>query len=348
MRRGLLTVIVLFQFSFALHLPAQIRFEVVKPEIVQARLARYRGNDLQREATLFKSFVEAGCPAANLSEQPVPKRKQPNVICVLPGDTAEEVVVGAHFDHVPAGSGVVDNWSGASLLPSLFQSLLGSRHKHTFAFIGFTGEEDGEIGSDFYVKSLSTAELSRIKLMVTIDTIGLGPTEVWVSRSDRKAVGLLNATAQLMKLPLIGVNVDGFGESDEEPFIKRGVRTITVHTVTNENKRVLHSELDRLAAINLQDYYNTYRLLAGFLAELDLRESTESPAHPRDTERISFKLASAVLAIACSWVSMPALPSSSMADSQLRTERSRRHTGIQMQKGKGPRRITLSGPVCSG
>lgn len=275
--RGLLTAILLFPLSLALPIVAQVRFELVKPEIVQARLSRYKGNDRQREATLFKTFVEAGCPAANLSEQPVPKRKQPNVICVLPGNTADEIVIGAHFDHVPAGSGVVDNWSGASLLPSLFQSLVGSRHNHTFVFIGFTGEEDGEIGSDYYVKSLSSAELSHIKLMITIDTIGLGPTEVWVSRSDPKAVGLLNATAQLMKLPLIGVNVDGFGESDEEPFIKRGLRTITIHSLTNENKRFIHSELDTLSAINSHEYYNTYRLLAGFLSELDTR-STDSSA----------------------------------------------------------------------
>ena len=136
--RGLLTAILLFPLSLAVPTAAQVRFELVKPEIVQARLTRYKGNDLQREATLFKIFVEAGCPAANLSEQPVPKRKQPNVICVLPGDTADEIVIGAHFDHVPAGSGVVDNWSGASLLPSLFQSLVGSRHKHAFVFVGFS------------------------------------------------------------------------------------------------------------------------------------------------------------------------------------------------------------------
>ena len=274
MRRGFVTATVLFPLSLALPIAAEVRFELVKPEIVQARLSRYKGNDRQREETLFKTFVEAGCPASNLSEQPVPERKQSNVVCVLPGDTPEEIVVGAHFDHVSAGSGAVDNWSGASLLPSLLQSLLGSGHKHTFVFIGFSGEEDGEIGSDYYVKSLSSAELSHIKLMITIDTIGLGPTEVWVSRSDPKAVGLLNATAQLMKLPLIGVNVDGFGESDEEPFIKRGLRTITIHSLTNENKRFIHSELDTLSAINSHEYYNTYRLLARFLSELDVREST--------------------------------------------------------------------------
>ncbi|HXS74982.1 MAG TPA: M28 family peptidase [Terracidiphilus sp.] len=261
---------------------AQMRPEVVDSEIVKTRLGLYKGSDQVREAALFKTFVDAGCPAANLSEQPVPKRKEPNLICVLPGDTAEEIIIGAHFDHVSEGSGVVDNWSGASLLPSLFQSLLGSKHKHTFRFIGFTGEESREVGSGFYVQSLSNVQLNEIKLMITLDSIGLGPTKVWVSRSDKHAVALLNGTAHAMKLPLGGVNVDGFGESDEEPFIKRGIKTITIHSVTEENKRVLHSEFDTLTAISFHDYYDTYRLLAGYLTILDRQESTGPSGAPQE------------------------------------------------------------------
>ena len=33
------------------------------------------------------------------------------------------IVLTSHNDKVDVGDGVVDNWSGASLLPSLFQSL---------------------------------------------------------------------------------------------------------------------------------------------------------------------------------------------------------------------------------
>jgi len=259
---------------------SQAHFDVVKQETVQTRLGLYKGNDQMREAALFKTFADAGCPAAHLSEQPVPKREEPNVICVLPGDTDEEIIIGAHFDHVREGGGVIDNWSGASLLPSLFQSLLGSKHRHTYVFVGFTGEELGEIGSTFYVNQLSKNEVSEIELMITIDSIGLGPTKVWTSRSDKRAVGILAATAQAMKLPVAGVNIDGAGTSDEEPFIQQGVKTITVHSITNENIRVLHSRFDVPAAISFHDYYDTYRLLAGYLAILDTQLGTESPSSP--------------------------------------------------------------------
>lgn len=250
---------------------AQAAVNLVGLETVRTRLDQYKGNDRIREMALLKAFADAGCPASNLSEQVVPRKKEPNVVCVLPGETPKTILVGAHFDHVSAGDGIVDNWSGASLLPSLFQGLTGTKHKHTFVFVGFTGEESGEVGSSFYVSQLSKVEVPQIELMVTLDSVGLGPTKVWASRSDKSAVGMLNATAHALNLPLGVVNVDGFGESDEEPFIKRKIKTITIHSVTSATTRVLHTSLDAPAAISFHDYYDTYHLLAGYLAVLDTR-----------------------------------------------------------------------------
>jgi Iap family predicted aminopeptidase len=67
-------------------------------------------------------FSEAGCDEQYLSEQSVKASKLANVICVRPGSSGKVIMVGAHFDHVAEGDGVVDNWSGASVLPSLYQA----------------------------------------------------------------------------------------------------------------------------------------------------------------------------------------------------------------------------------
>jgi aminopeptidase-like protein len=272
-----LVCFLVFPFG-ALH--AQIKFQIAKPDVVRARLDLYKGSDAAREVTLRRLFSEAGCADSNLSEQKVPHRKEPNVICVLPGMSEDEVLVGAHFDHVSDGSGIVDNWSGASLLPSLFQSLLGEKREKTYVFVGFTGEEAGELGSLFYVSQLSDTERGRIRLMITIDTLGLGPTKVWASRSDPQAVDLLAKTAEALKLPIAGMNVDGVGVSDEESFLKAGVKTVTVHSLTTANLGMIHSSLDAPAAIRFQDYYDTYHLLAGYLAVLDHQYTFDSaPKH---------------------------------------------------------------------
>src|SRR4051794_25637432 len=93
-----------------------IRVAPVSRTVVEARLGEYRGTNSEREATLKRLFIEAGC-GEHLSEQPVRKSKTPNLICAQPGSSGRIIIVGAHYDRVRMGDGVADNWSGASLLP---------------------------------------------------------------------------------------------------------------------------------------------------------------------------------------------------------------------------------------
>ena len=260
----------------------QIPVKFVNKTAVLERVGRYKGNDTQREATLKQMFLDAGCPS--LTEQPVPHRKQPNVICVLPAnavdgsgtagakDQVKTIVVGAHFDHVDAGDGIVDNWSGAAMLPSVMESLLQMKRKHRYVFVGFTGEEDGLLGSAFYVKQMTEVERRNTEAMVNMDTLGLGPTLVWVSQSDPWLVGWLGTLGTAMKLPVKAFNVDQFGESDEESFIRERICTVTVHSLTPANFSVLHSEADKPSAMKYDDYYDTYRLMAAFVTALDTAE----------------------------------------------------------------------------
>jgi Zn-dependent M28 family amino/carboxypeptidase len=250
-------------------LVAQLHFGTVNSQVVEQRLKSYSGNDSEREATVKNLFQSAGCPEEKLVEQPVKGLKQSNVACILPGSTDSLIVVGAHFDHVDAGDGVVDNWSGASMLPSLYQALKTELRKHTFIFVAFAGEEKGLVGSRFYVNSLTPEQVKKIDAMVNMDTLGLGPTEVWATRSDQKLVRALNGVALALKLPLTGVNVDGVGQSDEESFIDRKVPTITIHSLTKETLRVLHSSKDNYSAVHFEDYYKSYRLLSAYLVFLD-------------------------------------------------------------------------------
>jgi hypothetical protein len=255
---------------------AQLHFSVVNRDIVEQRLKSYEGNDSVREATLKAIFAQASCTGSNLSEQPVTGEKLPNLICILPGSTDSEIVVGAHFDHVNRGYGVVDNWSGASLLPSLYQAVRAAPRRHTFVFIAFCAEERGLIGSRFYVSRLKPADLHKIAAMVNIDTLGLGPTEVWTRRSSENLVRALNGIAGALKLPLSGMNVDAYGESDEEGFLDRQIPTVIIHSLTQQTAHILHSKDDNYSAIHFDDYYNSYRLLSGYLAFLDQGLSTQT------------------------------------------------------------------------
>jgi hypothetical protein len=123
-RQTLIAVVLSASFGFfATSALAQIEFRTLKPDEIQVRLESFSEKNDEREATIKRLFVASGCKPDNLSEQWVRKTLPPNVICILPGETDRIILVGAHTDHVEVGDGVVDNRSGASLLPSLFHSL---------------------------------------------------------------------------------------------------------------------------------------------------------------------------------------------------------------------------------
>jgi len=263
-----------------------MQFPVLSSKVIEQRLQSYQGDDLQRERTLKGFYQSAGCTAERLSEQPVKGLQQPNVICVLPGRSDSTIVIGAHFDHIRRGDGVVDNWSGASMLPSLYQGLKTQPRQHTFIFVNFSGEEQVLVGSGFFVKHLSREQVDRIEAMVNLDTLGLGPTEVWVSRSDKNLVRALNGVAQALHLPLSGMNVDAVGESDEESFVDRKIPVVTIHSLTQDTVAILHTAKDMYDQIHFNDYFNSYRLLSAYLVFLDQNwDAQKSVAAEKSAQR---------------------------------------------------------------
>ena len=246
-----------------------LKFTVINRDIVLGRLHSCPKKDIEREQKLQALFSEAGCTGPALTLDQPKHSKFGNVVCTLQGVSPEEIVVGAHFDHVEAGSGAVDNWSGASMLPSLYEALAKDPRKHTFVFVSFYGEEQGMVGSQQYVRDLGEEKLARIDAMVNMDTLGLGPTEIWVSHADPALAKKAFALANAMKLPLSGVNVERVGSTDSETFREKKVPSITFHTVTQSTWHILHSRDDQLSQIKEDDYYDTYKLLSAYLVYLD-------------------------------------------------------------------------------
>jgi putative aminopeptidase FrvX len=282
MRRGfgllpVLSLISLFEVSTILNAKAVVagdnfRYSPVTRDIIETRLKKYQGNDQQREATLKQLFVDAGCDNQHLSEQPVKGSRLPNVVCVLPGTSDRAIIVGAHFDHISAGDGVVDNWSGAALLPSLYQTVKIKPREHTYIFIGFTDEEKGEVGSHFYARQMTKEQVSETDAMVNMDTLGLAPIEVWANHSDKRLTAALIYIGKRLNLPVTGVSVDQIGaSSDSVQFSDRKIASITIHTLTQDSwdAHILHSSKDKLSAINLDEYYKNYNLIAAYVVFLD-------------------------------------------------------------------------------
>lgn len=255
-----------------------VAYEKLPREVFDRNIQLATADNAQRFQRLRQLFVQAGCEPA---EQPVRKKGHPNLICTLKGETDKAVLVGAHFDAVDYG--VTDNWAGASLLPALFQSLSTRKRKHTFVFIGFTDEEKGLLGSKQYVKAMSEQDKARTAAMINLDTLGLAKTSVWITRSDQMLVAWLQSAARSLDVAMAGVNMDQVGSTDSESFAKLKIPRITITSITQETFPLLHTPKDNLSAIKMDHYYDSYRLIALYLALLDekLPAANESSAAPR-------------------------------------------------------------------
>ncbi len=244
-----------------------VKYRFVPPVMVEKRLRMYEGNNAKRHETLRSLFEQAGC--TDVKDAPVARENIPNVVCILKGETDRQIIVGAHFDMVDAGYGVVDNWSGASLLPSIFDGLRGHPRTHTFIFIGFSQEEKGLIGSADYANKMTPEEIAKTDAMINMDTLGLGPTAVWGNRADKRLTKDILNVAATMDMKLRNINFETVGSTDSESFARKKIPALTVHSITPQTSKYLHTPDDKIEHIDIPEHYKTYRLMTKYLAYLD-------------------------------------------------------------------------------
>jgi Zn-dependent M28 family amino/carboxypeptidase len=98
-----------------------------------------------------------------------------NVLAELKGKTKNrDVVVGAHLDSVDEGPGINDNGSGTATLLTIAEQMQNLRIKpqNTVRFAFWGAEEEGLIGSTYYVENLTPKQLAGIMLNLNFDMTG--------------------------------------------------------------------------------------------------------------------------------------------------------------------------------
>jgi Zn-dependent M28 family amino/carboxypeptidase len=248
--------------------PPAFEIALVKPGDVERNLERVARSNVRRRKLLVELFQAAGCTGDALVDKPS-GAGLPNLSCTLPGADDARILVGAHFDKTSAGWGAADNWSGASLLPSLFASLAARPRRHTFEFVGFAAEERGLLGSKAFVHQLDAAARSRIRAMVNIDTLGLGPMRLDVPQSDAQLACYFAASAKLVGAPLTTGGIPPGYSSDFDSFRDAGIPVIDFSSITLRSRDILHTRDDRLGVIDRPSHYAAYALIAAYLALLD-------------------------------------------------------------------------------
>jgi Zn-dependent M28 family amino/carboxypeptidase len=164
-----------------------------------------------------------------------------NVIGVLPGRSAarrgETIVIGAHYDHLGLGgfgslddpdstgkvhNGADDNASGTTALLEVARQLARRPLDRTIVFIAFSGEEEGDLGSEYYVKH-PTLPVDSIYAMLNMDMVGrlrnarLSATGAATAQEFPALLDSLNRAGGRPRFDL-QASGDGWGPSDHASF----------------------------------------------------------------------------------------------------------------------------------
>jgi len=189
--------------------------------------------------TYFQQFtISPDAPAAMHSNAAGAVTR--NVVAVIPGTNkqlrGEVVVIGAHYDHLGYGGfgaldpdstgkvhpGADDNASGIAALLEIARELSGEKPARTIVFIAFSGEELGDLGSEYFVKHPLVEPVDSIYAMLNMDMVG--------RLRDEKLIATGAATAQEFPRILDSLNHaqqpmfdlrasgDGWGPSDHASF----------------------------------------------------------------------------------------------------------------------------------
>ena len=220
----------------------------------------------------------------------VANRATENVVGILPGSdpglAGQDIVIGAHFDHLgngPFGSaahgdsvhlihhGADDNASGAAAVLEIARILAAHRPRpaRTIVFVLFSGEEEGALGSAWYADH-PVVSMDSTLAMLNLDMVGR-------MRDNRLLVlGVLSATEWQPLLDSVDApyhldvhaSGSGWGPSDQNSFFAKQRPVLFFFTDLHAD---YHTPGDTWDKINADGIETVARLVADMTRRLAVR-----------------------------------------------------------------------------
>jgi Iap family predicted aminopeptidase len=219
-----------------------------------------------RQAAVLSLFGKMGAPSSDIT---IDNYKRVENVVVRKKGTAEGlIVVGAHYDKVNEGCGALDNWTGIVTIAHLYRYLKNVPVKKTIVFVAFGREEDGLIGSAAMADDIGKDTAPQYCAMINIDSLGLAVPQVMDNTSSPQLEALTERIAKDMHIGFSHAMING-GDADSSSFLGKKIPALTIHGMTNEWPRILHSSSDQPAKVDPQSVYLGYRLALALVNRLD-------------------------------------------------------------------------------
>lgn len=194
----------------------------------------------------------------------------------------EVVLVGAHYDHVGTNNrgqtyfGADDNASGTAVVMELarvFQSL-EKKPKRTVLFVLFTAEEEGLLGSRFYVSD-PVVPLEKTIAMVNLDMVGRNDVEqlsIFGNESYPKLFDLVDeVNKKTLKFEFNFNMASSIRSSDQMPFLRHDVPVVYLssgsndeyHTPRDRSRLIVADKIERVAQLTFLSVWKMAEQPAG-------------------------------------------------------------------------------------
>ncbi|MFT6795718.1 MAG: hypothetical protein ACJART_000856 [Maribacter sp.] len=197
-----------------------------------------------------------------------------NVIGYIDNHAKKTVIIGAHYDHLGLGgegslyaegeavhNGADDNASGVGIMLQLAEKLKDSITGSNYLFIGFSGEEMGLLGSNYFCKN-PTIDFDFANFMINMDMVGRLREDKTLSITGTGTAPIwnqvLNSTNPGFKLVL---GESGMGPSDHTSFYLQNIPALHFFTGQHED---YHKPSDDAEKLN----YEGMRMIGDYILEV--------------------------------------------------------------------------------
>jgi aminopeptidase S len=169
-----------------------------------------------------------------------------NLIAEWPGGNPDNVVMtGAHLDGMSSGAGINDNGTGSAavLEAALAWAASGNVPRNKLRFAWWGAEEQGLLGSNYYMRNLPSADKDRIRLYQNYDMVG-SPNPGYFVYDDNPAGNTArdDLTSYYTSKGIPWEYIDVQGRSDHASFRSYGIPTTGIFSGAETTKTAAQAQ----------------------------------------------------------------------------------------------------------
>jgi hypothetical protein len=266
MKSKIITLFTLLLISAAATVSAQQQ-SGVSVESLRSDLAMYVCKNDERLGSVKALFKKLGAGDENITIEKFGDIE--NLTVTKKGKTAETIIVGAHYDKVRAGCGVIDNWTGIVIIANLYAAIKNVDTAKTYIFTAFGSEETGLKGSHAMAGSISREDRPRYCSMINFDSFGFNYPQVLTNVSSPTMSKFAEGLAKEINMPFAEASLAGAASADSASFVASDIPAITFHGLTNNWQNYLHSSKDKIENVKVESVFVGYNFAYLFISRVD-------------------------------------------------------------------------------